>query len=69
MINRPTEKRIFVSYSHADRGRWRSLKKHLVPSEREGQISVWYDDDLKPGEDWKKRLKEEISDCVSFLPC
>jgi energy-coupling factor transporter ATP-binding protein EcfA2 len=65
--NRQTEKRIFVSYSHVDKDRWHRLKTQLIPLEREGQISVWCDEDLYPGDEWEKRLEEKISDCDVFL--
>lgn len=60
--------RIFVSYSHVDRDRWRSLKTHLIPLEQEGLMKVWYDDHLEPGDEWQKRLESEIAACDVFLP-
>lgn len=65
--NRPTEKRIFVSYSHIDIDRWRKLKTHLIPLERTGQVSVWDDEKLQPGDELEKCFEEKILECDVFL--
>ncbi len=64
---RPTEKRIFVSYSHVDIDRWRKLKTHLIPLECAGQVSVWNDEKLQPGDELEKCFEEKISECDVFL--
>jgi hypothetical protein len=45
-----------VSYSHKDQKFLNELKESLVPYQHNEQLLVWSDEDLKPGEEWKKKI-------------
>lgn len=55
--------RIFISYAHIDIWQIQQLAAIL----RDAQHEVWFDPDLKPGEEWKKRLADEIASCDVLL--
>src|SRR5882724_6600891 len=51
---------IFISYSHRDRHWQEWLVTHLGVLEREGRIELWHDQRLVPGEDFARRLDEQM---------
>ncbi len=56
-----SRKKIFVSYSRDDE-KWRKrLVDQLSVIEQAGHIDIWCDRKLTPGEDWVRRLDEEMS--------
>ncbi len=59
-----TTYRIFLSYAHADSKRAHRLR-HLLSRRRD--VSVFTTSMLSAGEDWQTRLKEEISNCDTFM--
>lgn len=54
---------IFLSYSHEDRERIRSIVVHF---EAQGW-SVWWDRKLLPGELWKRQLCDELKNCRAVV--
>jgi len=53
--------RIFISYAHADE-QWKDrILMHLVPLSRNERIIVWHDESLKLGEQWEKKIDEQLS--------
>lgn len=54
---------VFISYSRRDSGFVQELYQRL----NEDPLSVWYDQKIKPGDDWWKRIKENIQQCDVFL--
>jgi hypothetical protein len=62
-------KKVFISYSHKDEIHRESLEEHLSMLKRQNIISVWHDRKITPGDDWKKRIDEnlESADIVIFL--
>lgn len=57
--------RIFISYSHNDRGFTERLARLL----RKSFDAVWYDDSLHAGDGWLNKIKQQISqcDCLIFV--
>lgn len=53
--------RIFCSYASKDRLFCDELLKHLVPLERDGSIEVRSDQDILPGSDPDKTIRDELS--------
>ena len=51
---------LFVSYSHADEEAKNDLLKHLEPLRRLQIVKAWHDRMLKPGEDWGKKISENL---------
>ena len=59
-----TTHRIFLSYAHIDSQRANVLR-HLLSRRRD--TSVFTTNMLSAGEDWQTKLKEEISNCDTFI--
>jgi hypothetical protein len=54
---------VFISYSHQDR----TFVDQLVGDLRRGSVSVWYDDRLLVGEEWRKELQIAIEVMDTFI--
>ena len=71
-LRSPVERRparLFVSYAHQDREFVDELKRHLSLLMRRGDITLWSDAAILPGEVWTSKLSEEIeqADIVLLL--
>lgn len=53
--------KIFVSYSHQDSKALQKLLRFLEPLGRDGLISNWTDNQIKPGEDWHAEIDEALA--------
>ena len=51
---------IFISYSHEDESYKDKLEKHLSILKRNNIIETWHDRKIIPGEEWDKKIKEEL---------
>jgi len=63
-------KKIFISYSKHDKDIIEDkLKRSLHPLERKGDIKVFYDRDILPGDKWDATIKKELktSDIILFM--
>ena len=54
-------KKVFISYSHADKKWLKRLQLHLKLIEREGLIELWDDSRIKTGDNWREEIKNAIS--------
>jgi len=54
------ELRLFYSYSHKDEALRDELETHLKLLEREGGISNWHDRRIFPGDEWDKKIDENL---------
>lgn len=52
---------VFVSYSHTDVKWVDRLKVHLKPVVRNGEISLWSDDSIKPSELWRDEISGALA--------
>jgi hypothetical protein len=52
---------VFISYSHADLEWLRRLQVHLVPLERDRGFQFWDDSRIRPGEEWRRQIREAMS--------
>jgi len=53
--------RLFFSYAHEDEW-WRNqLEQHLKLLQRQGLVSIWHDRRIAPGDDWAKRIDENLA--------
>ncbi len=51
---------IFISYSHRDDELRQQLDTHLSSLRRQGDISVWHDRRIVPGEEWERAIAENL---------
>jgi internalin A len=65
-IERGRAARVFVSYSHKDERQLNELKTHLSPLERLKLIETWYDRRIVAGEDFGRKINENI-DSADFI--
>lgn len=54
-------KTLFISYSHEDKEWLLELKKWLKPLEKRDLVSVWDDQMIKAGDDWKKEIEKALA--------
>lgn len=64
-----TAKKIFISYAHADEAAMKELDRFLGPLERNGEIEIWTDRKILPGQKWKETILQNIetADVVLLL--
>jgi len=53
--------KLFVSYAPEDDRHRDDLDHHLASLRREGNVDVWFDARIAPGEDWRARIGQELS--------
>lgn len=58
---------IFISYSHEDEIYKNKLEKHLSLLKRNNVIETWSDRKIIPGEEWDKKIKEELESAQIIL--
>ena len=61
--------KVFITYSHNDRQENEELKTHLAVMERRGDITIWDDNQILPGDEWYKDISNNLaaSDIVLYL--
>jgi internalin A len=52
--------RLFYSYSHKDENLRNELKTHLKLLQRQGMIEPWHDRDIDAGDEWKRKIDENL---------
>jgi hypothetical protein len=52
---------IFCCYANKDRRYLLTLKKHLMPLQRKGQITIQADIDISPGENWEEKINHHLN--------
>jgi internalin A len=52
--------RLFYSYSHKDEGLRNDLETHLKLLQRRGLIDTWQDRKIEAGDEWKRRIDENL---------
>ncbi len=55
-------KKVFISYSHKDEDAMKELDKFLGPLERKGEITIWTDRKILPGQNWKDAILSNLED-------
>jgi len=53
--------KLFIIYAREDQPALLELKAHLRPLEKRGDLTVWYDGGILPGQDWDKAIKEQLT--------
>jgi hypothetical protein len=54
--------KIFISYSHQDRGWMEEFMRMMTPLVRLGKIHVWCDSDIDTGDQWRKEIDRALSE-------
>ncbi len=62
-----TAKKIFISYAHADEAAMQELDKFLGPLERSGDIRIWTDRNILPGQRWKEEILRNLESADMIL--
>ncbi|WP_232292182.1 TIR domain-containing protein [Frankia sp. QA3] len=57
----PVRHQAFVCYSHQDVDWLKRLRVHLSPLERDKLVSVWSDEDIRPGDDWRSEIDAALA--------
>jgi hypothetical protein len=60
-MSKPVRDQVFISYSRKDREWLDKLQTMLKPLVRKHRISLWDDTVIKPGEKWKKAIKNALA--------
>ena len=60
--------RVFVSYAHEDRAWCERLLDHLGWLRHSGQLAVFDDQQIKPGEQWDARIRGELAGASIVFP-
>jgi TIR domain len=58
---------VFVSYSHVDEQFKQALIKHLEPLHKQGLIKTWYDQKIRPGDDWSSEISKSLENADIVL--
>lgn len=58
---------IFISYSHEDESYKDKLEKHLSILKRNNIVETWHDRKIIPGEEWDKKIKDELETAQIIL--
>lgn len=55
-----TDNKVFISYSH-NNGSWLDkLLMMIKPIVRSNEISIWYDENIKPSQTWRKEINDAL---------
>jgi hypothetical protein len=60
-----SEKHVFISYCHDNKGEVARLVKDLKNAGK----SVWWDEDILAGRDWKEAIREAMRNASAVLVC
>jgi hypothetical protein len=55
------ERKVFISYSHADRKWLERLQVHLRPLIRESIADIWDDTRINPGREWRTEIRNALA--------
>lgn len=68
LINRPKsklKKYIFLSYCHDNESEVNMLRKDLIDAGEK----VWWDKDIKPGQDWRLEIRNAVKNSYAYVLC
>jgi hypothetical protein len=58
---------VFVSYSHRDKSLRKKLGSHLAILEKQNLVSLWHDQIIGPGEEWKGKIDDHLNSARIIL--
>src|ERR1700686_4586201 len=63
----PTTIEIFCCYAREDQDLMKSLRKHLMPLQRRGLITIWSRTDIDAGTAWEEEIKKHLDTAQIIL--
>src|SRR5579859_3120108 len=63
----PATIEIFCCYAREDQDLMKSLRKHLMPLQRRGLITIWSDTDIDAGTAWEDEIKKHLDSAHIIL--
>jgi hypothetical protein len=67
MADGTTKPVIFISYSHRDRAWLDYVRSFLAPLAKQGTLTIWDDEKLQIGDDWKGDIFSALDACNIFI--
>ncbi len=58
---------IFCCYAREDQGLMKALRKHLMPLQRRGLITIWSDIEIEAGDAWEDAIKKHLESAHIIL--
>jgi len=59
--------KVFISYSHEDKELHERLDNHLSTLKRSGEITIWRDQQILPGNNWSSQIKTRLKEADVIL--
>jgi internalin A len=59
--------RLFYSYAHKDESLRNELETHLKLLQRQGMIESWHDRDIEAGDEWKRKIDDNLEQADIIL--
>src|ERR1051326_8277156 len=63
----PATIEIFCCYAREDQILMKSLRKHLMPLQRRGLITIWSDTDIDAGAAWEDEIQKHLNSAHIIL--
>lgn len=58
---------IYLSYAHQDKGLVEQFLKHLYPLQIQYGFDVWYDEKIRPGDNWNEEIMKNLEKSDVFI--
>ena len=62
-----TKRQVFISYSHKDKKWLEKLNTFLRPLEREAELKIWSDKEIKPSSNWHAEIQKAVNDADAAI--
>ena len=59
--------KVFITYSHKDTAEKDKLKEYLAVMKQQGIITIWNDNEILPGDDWREDISKNLNDSDILL--
>lgn len=59
--------KVFISYAHEDRDLRKKLEDHLSSLKHSGEISIWQDQEIPLGANWKDQINTHLDEAHLIL--
>ena len=60
--------KVFICYSHADQDLRQELEEHLSPLIYAGKITIWQDQQIPLGANWRDQINTRLNEADLILP-